>query len=137
MNIQFLFENGKGSVVDEYGRSEPMDYIVDEEQFRLETLGSHTQYLAQRPLAIEEEEAMQMDNQIKDSNDVVKGTSVKRNYTRYSDQDKVRFFKLMFEKCLSAATAATQLGIHVRTGQKWTKQYEKDPETLGMRVKEQ
>jgi hypothetical protein len=104
MNIQFLFENGKGSVVDEYGRPEPMDYIVDEEQFRLETLGSHTQYLAQRPLAIEEEEAMQMDNQIKDSNDVVKGTSVKRNYTRYSDQDKVRFFKLMFEKCLSAAT---------------------------------
>ncbi|KAG1426555.1 hypothetical protein G6F58_001425 [Rhizopus delemar] len=130
MNIQFLFENGKGSVVDEYGRSEPMDYIVDEEQFRLETLGSHTQYLAQRPLAIEEEEAMQMDNQIKDSNDVVKGTSVKRNYTRYSDQDKVRFFKLMFEKCLSAATAATQLGIHVRTGQKWAKQYEKDPESI-------
>ncbi|CEG66918.1 hypothetical protein RMATCC62417_03417 [Rhizopus microsporus] len=109
----------KGSVVDEYGRPEPMDYIVDEEQFRLETLGSHTQYLAQRPLAIEEEEeVMQMNNQIKDSNDVVKGTSVKRNYTRYSDQDKVRFFKLMFGKCLSAAAAATQLGIHVRTGQK-------------------
>jgi hypothetical protein len=41
MNIQFLFENGKGSVVDEYGRPEPMDYIVDEEQFRLETLSSH------------------------------------------------------------------------------------------------
>ena len=38
MNIQFLFENGKGSVVDEYGRSEPMGYIVDEEQFCLETL---------------------------------------------------------------------------------------------------
>ncbi|KAG1490465.1 hypothetical protein G6F45_010876 [Rhizopus arrhizus] len=129
MNIQFLFENGKGSVVDEYSRPEPMDYIVDEEQFRLETLGSHTQYLAQRPLAIEEE-AMQTDNQIKDSNDVVKGTSVKRNYTRYSDQDKVRFFKLMFEKCLSAAAAATQLGIHVRTGQKCAKQYEKDSESI-------
>ncbi|ORE03792.1 hypothetical protein BCV72DRAFT_307907 [Rhizopus microsporus var. microsporus] len=119
MNIQFLFENGKGSVVDEYGRPEPMDYIVDEEQF------------PQRPLAIEEEEeTMQMDNQIKDSNDVVKGTSAKRNYTRYSDQDKVRFFKLMFEKCLSAAAAATQLGIHARTGQKWAKQYEKDPESI-------
>ena len=42
MNFQSLFENGKGSVVDKYGRPEPMDYIVDEEQFRLETLSSHT-----------------------------------------------------------------------------------------------
>jgi hypothetical protein len=50
MNIQFLYENGKGSVVDEYGRPEPMDYIVDEEQFRFGTLSSHTQYLAQLPL---------------------------------------------------------------------------------------
>jgi hypothetical protein len=59
MNIQFLFENRKGSVVDEYGRPEPMDYIVDEEQFRLETLSSHTQYLAQLILESEKElEAM-------------------------------------------------------------------------------
>ena len=55
MNIQFLFENGKGSVVDEYGRPEPMDYIVDEEQFHLETLSSHTQYLARLPLEREKE----------------------------------------------------------------------------------
>ena len=50
MNIHFLYENGKGSVVDEYGWPEPMDYIVDEEQFRFGTLSSHTQYLAQLPL---------------------------------------------------------------------------------------
>ncbi|KAG1452272.1 hypothetical protein G6F55_008764 [Rhizopus delemar] len=132
MNIQFLFENGQGSVVDEYGRPEPMDYIVDEEQFRLETLSSHTQYLAQMPQESEREtEAMQMDIRIKHSSDVImRETSVKRNYTRYSDQDKVRFFKLMFEKCLSAAATATQLGIHVRTGQKWAKQYEKDPGSI-------
>ena len=53
MNIQFLYENGKDSVVDEYDRPEPMDYIVDEEQFRLETLSSHIQYLAQLPLESE------------------------------------------------------------------------------------
>ncbi|ORE09280.1 hypothetical protein BCV72DRAFT_302873 [Rhizopus microsporus var. microsporus] len=53
MNIQFLYENGKGSAVDEYGRPEPMDYIVDEEQFRLETLSSHTQYLDQLHLESE------------------------------------------------------------------------------------
>ncbi|KAI9489546.1 hypothetical protein BDB00DRAFT_920083 [Zychaea mexicana] len=33
---KFLLENGKGSVVDECGRSEPTNYIVDEEQFRIE-----------------------------------------------------------------------------------------------------
>lgn len=30
MNVQLLFENGKGSVVDGYGKPEPMNYIVDE-----------------------------------------------------------------------------------------------------------
>ena len=132
MNIQFLFENGKGSVVDEYGRPEPMDYIVDEEQFRLETLNSHTQYSAQLPLESEKKpEAMQMKKEAKPDRDVkMREASVKRNYTRYSDQDKVRFFKLLFERCLSAATAANQLGIHVRTAQKWAAQYEKDPDSI-------
>ncbi|KAG1549865.1 hypothetical protein G6F46_002733 [Rhizopus delemar] len=99
MNIQFLYENEKGSVVDEYGRPEPMDYIVDEEQFRLETLSSHTQYLAQLPLENEKAiEAMQMEKEEKPGNGI----------------DKARFFKLLFEKCLSAAAAAKQLGSHAR-----------------------
>ena len=132
MSIQFLFENGKGSVVDEYGRPEPMDYIVDEEQFRLETLTSHTQYLAQLPLESEKEvEAMQVEKRANPNSDVImRETSVKRNYTRYSDQDKVRFFKLLFEKCLNAAAAEKQLGIHVRTVQNWAKQYERDPDSI-------
>ncbi|KAG1440623.1 hypothetical protein G6F56_011845 [Rhizopus delemar] len=110
MNIQFLFENGKGSLINEYGRPEPIDYIVDEEQFRLETLSSHTQYLAQ-PASGERE---------KD-----RCNAVKRDYTCYSDQDKVKFFKLLFERCLCAAAAAKQLEIHVRTVQ-----YEKDPDSI-------
>ncbi|EIE82353.1 hypothetical protein RO3G_07058 [Rhizopus delemar RA 99-880] len=60
MNIQFLYENGKGSVVDEY----------------------------------------------------------------------VRFFKLLFERCLSEAAAAKQLGIHVRTAQKQAEQYKRDPDSI-------
>lgn len=48
MNIQ-LYENDKGSVVEKYGRSEIVDYIVDKGQLRLETLSSYTQYLAQKP----------------------------------------------------------------------------------------
>lgn len=55
MNIQFLFEKGEGLVVDEYVRPEPMYYNVDEEHFRLETLSSHTQYLAQLPQGSEKE----------------------------------------------------------------------------------
>jgi transposase len=133
MNIQFLFENGKGPVVDRYGGPEPMDYIVDEEQFRLETLSSHTQYLAQLPLESEKGiEAIQVEKEVVNPGGDVKmrEISVKRNYTRYFDQDKMRFFKLLLEKCLSVAAAATQLGIHIRTAQIWAKQYEKDPDSI-------
>ncbi|KAI9027285.1 hypothetical protein CLU79DRAFT_698008, partial [Phycomyces nitens] len=60
-------------------------------------------------------------------------TLMKRSYIHihYSDQDKMRFFKLLFERCLSTATvAAKQLGIHVRKGQKWATQYENDPNSI-------
>jgi len=117
MNIQFLYENRKGSAVDEYSWPEPIDYIVEEEQFRLETLSSHTQYLDQLHLESEKLiETVQIEK-VKPSNDAkMKETSMKRSYTHYSDQDKVRFFELLFERCLSAAAAAKCLGIHVRTG---------------------
>ncbi|KAG0738212.1 hypothetical protein G6F57_012394 [Rhizopus arrhizus] len=43
-----------------------MDYIADEEQFRLETLSSHTQYLAQLALKSEKEiETMQVEKEVK------------------------------------------------------------------------
>ena len=48
-------------------------------------------------------------------------------YTRYTNQEKARFFKLKIDQCLSASAAAKQLGIHVRTAQRWVKQYEEDP----------
>ncbi|KAG1372653.1 hypothetical protein G6F60_011114 [Rhizopus arrhizus] len=74
---------------------------------------------------------MQMEKEAKSSSDVaMRETSGKQNYTCYSDQDKVRLFNLLFEKCLSVATAAKQLGIHVHLAQKWAKQYEKDPESI-------
>ncbi len=86
MNIQFLFENGKGPVVDRYGGPEPMDYIVDEEQFRLETLSSHTQYLAQLPLESEKGiEAIHLEKKVVNPGSDIKmrETSVKRSYTSY------------------------------------------------------
>jgi hypothetical protein len=123
MSIQFLYEDGKGAVVDENGKPEPMDYIVDDEQYRLETLSSYTRYLSTLPQQGENEtEAMQIKDDVKADIDVaMKEASIKRNYTLYTDQDKVRFFKLVFEKCLSASAAVKQLGIHVRTAQRWAK----------------
>lgn len=56
--------------------------------------------------------------------------SEKRTYTQYTDQVKSKFFKLKFEKCLSASTAAKQFGIHVRTGQRWATQYEERSKTI-------
>ncbi|KAG1208848.1 hypothetical protein G6F69_006871 [Rhizopus microsporus] len=76
MSFQIFYEDRHGNAVDEYGRPEPMDYIIDEERYALETVSS------------------------------------KRAYTLYTDQEKVRFFKLVFEKVMSASAAAKQLGIH-------------------------
>ncbi|ORE01428.1 hypothetical protein BCV72DRAFT_177449, partial [Rhizopus microsporus var. microsporus] len=45
MSFQIFYEDGHGNAVDEYGRPEPMDYIIDEERYALETVSSHTQYL--------------------------------------------------------------------------------------------
>ncbi|KAI7860337.1 hypothetical protein BDC45DRAFT_431122, partial [Circinella umbellata] len=43
--VQFFYEDGQGNAVDENGRPEPMDYIVDQRLFALESLTSHTEYL--------------------------------------------------------------------------------------------
>ncbi|KAL1936110.1 hypothetical protein VTP01DRAFT_244 [Rhizomucor pusillus] len=62
MDNQFFYEDGHGNVVDEYGRPEPMDYLVDEETYALETVSLHTQYLCNMPRASEREPvAMQTD----------------------------------------------------------------------------
>ena len=60
-----------------------------------------------------------MKKEVRSGSDVVmRETSMKRDYTHYSDQDKVKFFRLLFENCLSAAAAAEQLGTHVPTAEK-------------------
>ena len=42
MSFQIFYEDRHGNAVDEYGRPEPMDYIIDEERYALETVNSHT-----------------------------------------------------------------------------------------------
>ncbi|KAG1243777.1 hypothetical protein G6F65_022194 [Rhizopus arrhizus] len=95
-----------------------MDYVVDEEMYTLQTISSHTDYLHtlhrvhnHEPVVVHVDEVQSKDVHMKES-------VTKRDYTVYTDQDKVRFFKLMFEKVLSAPAAAKQLGIHVRSAQR-------------------
>jgi hypothetical protein len=41
--------NLQGIAVYEDGKPKPMDYIVDQKQYALETISSHTQYLQTMP----------------------------------------------------------------------------------------
>jgi hypothetical protein len=45
MNTLFLYEDGHGNVVDENIGPEPMEYIVDQNEFIVETIATHTDYL--------------------------------------------------------------------------------------------
>ncbi|ORE11572.1 hypothetical protein BCV72DRAFT_324531 [Rhizopus microsporus var. microsporus] len=113
MNFQVFYEDRHGNVVDKYGRSKSMDYIIDEEQYALETVGSYAQYLHSQPQEDSSDVDSMEDEDAKDDIDVcMKEASSKRAYALYTDQGKVRFFKLVFEKVMSASAAAKQLDIH-------------------------
>ncbi|CEG79053.1 hypothetical protein RMATCC62417_13567 [Rhizopus microsporus] len=116
MSFQIFYEDGHGNAFDEYGRPEPMDYIIGEERYALETVSSHTQYLHNQPQENIFDVGSMEDEDAKDDVDVcMKEASSKRAYTLYTDQDKVKFFKLVFERAMSASAAAKQSGIHVST----------------------
>lgn len=129
MSAQFLYEDGQGNVVDEDGRSEPMDYIADQEQFALETISSHAQYLQKKPAEKSRTNAMHIDRP-RDEDSCMREATEKCRYTSYTPQDKARFFKLKIEKCISASAAAKQLSFHIRTAQRWVKQYEECPDSI-------
>jgi hypothetical protein len=133
--MQFFYEDGQGRVVDENG-VEPMDLVIDEELFAIETISSRTQFLMnkppERPIHAMVPVAAERHNE-----DVVMELFNKRRYTFYSDDEKTRFFHLFFSKCLSAAAAARQLGIHVRAAQRWVKRYYEDPESIFEKKKNQ
>ncbi|RCH83993.1 hypothetical protein CU097_006764 [Rhizopus azygosporus] len=61
-------------------------------------------------------------------NDLKHKSKLNQQYRKLYTSDYT--FRKVFERFLSAAAAATQLGIHVRTAQKWAKQYEKDPDSI-------
>ncbi|CEG84878.1 hypothetical protein RMATCC62417_18627 [Rhizopus microsporus] len=122
MSTIFLYEDGHGNVIDVNGGPEPMDYIVDNE-FVVETIATHTEYL-ETAAPNESSLACPILLEKPKNEDVrMKETNTKRDYVRYTVQDKARFFDLKIEKCMSASAAAKQLGIHIRTAYRWVSQY--------------
>ncbi|CEP11627.1 hypothetical protein [Parasitella parasitica] len=121
MSTISLFEDGHGNVVDENGGPEPMDYIVDENELIVETIATHTEYLNDAPIIESFPSCPMLIQKSKNKDVCMKEANTIRDYVRYTVQDKVRIFDLKIEKCMSAAAAAQQLGINVRTAQKWAK----------------
>ncbi|KAG0742788.1 hypothetical protein G6F57_004633 [Rhizopus arrhizus] len=119
MNTVFLFD-GHTNVVDENGGPEPMEYIVDKNEFVVETIATHTEYL-ENVVSSESSACPIRIEKPKDEDIHMKEASIKRDYIRYNFQDKVRFFDLKIEKGMSVSAAAKQLGIHIRTTQRWVK----------------
>ncbi|KAG1130496.1 hypothetical protein G6F42_004120 [Rhizopus arrhizus] len=60
----------------------------------------------------------------------MKEAKPKRDYVRYTVQDKARFFDLKIEKCMTASAAAKQLGIHPRTAYRWVSQSNACPDSI-------
>jgi hypothetical protein len=89
--MQFLYEDGQGHVVDEHG-VEPMDLVVDEELFAIETISSRTQFLMNKPPERSSNPVMHTVAE----EDVDMELCNKRGYTFYSGDEKTRFFFLFF-----------------------------------------
>ncbi|CEG83371.1 hypothetical protein RMATCC62417_17300 [Rhizopus microsporus] len=107
-----------------------MDYIVDENEFVVETLTTHSEYMQTVSSSEPSLTSRMLIEKPKDEDTHMKEANVKRDYVRYTVQDKARFFDLKIEKCMSASAAAKQLGIHIRTAYRWVKQYSMCPDTI-------
>ncbi|KAG1446781.1 hypothetical protein G6F56_009466 [Rhizopus delemar] len=66
----------------------------------------------------------------KDEDTRMKEANTKRDYVRYTVQDKVRFFDLKIEKCMSASAAVKQFGVHIWMAQRRAKQYSMSPDNI-------
>ncbi|KAG1146745.1 hypothetical protein G6F46_007772 [Rhizopus delemar] len=112
MSAIFLYEDRYGNFIDENGGPEPMGYIIDQDEFIVETIATHTDYLKGAASSETSFSCPMLIEKSKDEGIHLNKTNSKRGYVRYTVQDKVRFFNLKIEKCMSASGAAKQLGIH-------------------------
>ncbi|CEI92061.1 hypothetical protein RMCBS344292_06335 [Rhizopus microsporus] len=99
MDMQFLYKNEQGHVVDENG-VEPMDLAIDEELFPIETISSRAQFLLNKPPERPSNPVMLPVTDERNNEDVDMELRNKRCYTVYSDQGKARFFSFIFQQML-------------------------------------
>jgi hypothetical protein len=102
----FLYEDGHGRVVDENGGPEPMDYIVDQNEFIVDTIATHTEYLKITATSESSLTCPMLIEKTKDKDIRMKEANTKRDYVSYTVQDKARFFDLKIEKCMSVSAEA-------------------------------
>ena len=107
-----------------------MEYIVDQNEFIVKPIATHSEYLKKMPSSESSSVCPMLTEKSKDEDIRMKEVNTKRDYVRYSLQDKVRFFDLKIEKCMSASAAAKQLGIYTRTAQRWVKHYNMCPDSI-------
>ncbi|CAO3677767.1 unnamed protein product [Rhizopus stolonifer] len=107
-----------------------MRYIVNQNEFMVETIATHSEYLKHAACSESFRTCLMLVEESKEEDTCIKEMNIKRDYIRYTMQDKARFFDLKIEKCMSASAAAKQLGIHVRTAQRWVKQYNACPDSI-------
>ncbi|ORE19834.1 hypothetical protein BCV71DRAFT_262559 [Rhizopus microsporus] len=88
MNTVFLFEDGHGNAVDENGGLEPMEYIVDQNEFVFETIATHTDYLKNAASSEASSVCPMRIEKPKDEDIRMREANVKRDYVRYTVQDK-------------------------------------------------
>lgn len=130
MSTIFLYEDGHGNVIDENGGPEPMNYIADQNEFIVETIVTHTEYLGN---AVPNESSLACPvllEKPKNEDIHMKEAKPKQEYVRYTVQNRVRFFDLKIEKCMTVSAAAKQLGIHPRTAYRWVNQYNACPDSI-------
>ncbi|CEG67436.1 hypothetical protein RMATCC62417_03867 [Rhizopus microsporus] len=107
-----------------------MEYVVDQNEFVVEAIATHTDYLENVASSDSSLACPMLIEKPKEEGIHMKEASIKRDYVWYTVQDKVRFFDLKIEKYMSASAAAKQLGIHIRTAQRWVKQYKMCPDSI-------
>ncbi|KAI9282316.1 hypothetical protein BY458DRAFT_552534 [Sporodiniella umbellata] len=105
-----ILADGHGNVVDENGGPEPTEYIVDQDEFVVVAFATHSEYLKNIPSCEFSSLCPMLTEKSKDEEICMKDVNVKRDCVRYTVQDK--------------------LGIHIRTAQRWARQYSLCPDDI-------
>jgi hypothetical protein len=92
-SILFLYEDGHGNIVKENGAPEPMDCIVDQNEFIVKTIATYIDYLKDAATCKSSPTCPMLIEKSKDKDTHVEETNTRWDYVRYTVQYKARFFR--------------------------------------------